>query len=90
LPSSATATAAAWTIGAQFVGAGTFQRTPPAATTVSTASLGGMVITGKLTGTISPPRGIMLPTQLLNSQITASVVFLPPLIPTAISASTLD
>jgi len=58
----------AWTVSAAFTGSGTF--TNSATTTNET-------MTGKLTGAISPPKGMMMPDQLINSQVTASVAISP-------------
>ena len=62
-----------WTISAKFVGSGTFQKTlPPTGTTLPSDTL---AFTGALTGTITLPSGSL--TQLLNSQVKASVVYSP-------------
>jgi hypothetical protein len=72
-PVSATVVASGWTISAEFVGSGTFNS--------ATATSETMQMTGKLTGTISPPKGSLAPVQLLNSQVTASVTVSPAHLP---------
>ncbi len=74
-PVSATVLSPAWTISAQFAGSGTFQEAlPPKA---STAASDMLTLNGALTGTLSPPKGSLLPTQMLNSQVQATVAFWP-------------
>jgi hypothetical protein len=62
-----------WTICASFVGGGTFQETPPV--TAAGQPSGTLAISGSLTGTVSPPSNSMLPTRLIDSQVTATVEF---------------
>jgi len=70
-----TALSPTWTINAKFVGGGNFQETLPPIAVPS----GTLELTGALTGTVSPPKGSLLPTQLIDSQVKASVFFSPTL-----------
>jgi hypothetical protein len=74
-PLSAKVVGPAWTISAQFAGGGTFQEALPA--TAAALPSGTLALTGVLTGTVSPPKGSLLPTQSLNSRITVCVLFSP-------------
>jgi len=73
----ATALSPTWTINAKFVGGGSYQETLPPIAVPS----GALALTGALTGTVSPPKESLLPTQLINSQVKASVMFSPALTP---------
>jgi len=82
---SATALGPTWTINAKFVGGGTYQETlPPIVITVPSGTL---ALTGALTGTVSPPKGSLLPTQLIDSQVKASVMFSPAFTPVTTKAA---
>jgi hypothetical protein len=72
---NATGLGPTWMISATFVGGGTFHETFPS---IATSLLNDtLALTGVLTGTVSPPKGNLPPTQLLNSQVKASVLFHP-------------
>ena len=77
-----TIVAAPWTIDAKFDGSGTFQLAPQPTAASTALPSGTLEIKGQLTGTISPPTGTALPTQLLDRELTANITFTPTLTPT--------
>ena len=99
-PVSATVSASLpWTVSAEFDAAGSFKELSPiAASTTASVPSGNLSLTGTLTGSISPPAGLGIPTQLVNNTVSASVTFGPIVTPTPVpilsstplSANTVD
>lgn len=76
-PARATSSTASWTVAAEFDAAGSFKEVPPVAAAVSRLPSGTLSLTGALTGSISPPPGMGIPTQKINRHVTANVAFGP-------------
>jgi hypothetical protein len=81
---SALDTTVGWTVDAEFDAAGSYRAglvVPVAATNALAGPVGSLSLTGTLTGSVSPPAGMGMPTQLFSDKVTANVTFVPTLTP---------